>query len=339
MSIPVAFQKRLTLPVIAAPLFLVSGPELVINCCKQGIVGTFPALNVRKVEKLEEWLTQISAELEVHDREHPTSLSAPYGVNIIAHRTNSRLEEDMKLVEEFRVPLVITSVGNPSDIAKRVHSYGGLVFHDVTTVEWARKAVNAGVDGLILVCGGAGGHAGLMNPFAFVPQVREFYDGPIALAGCISDGRSVYAAEALGADFAYLGTRFIACRESMAVDDYKQMLIESNAQDLVYTPAFSGIPANMLRKSISDNGLDPDNLPVKDKIDLGEEFNHEAKAWRDIWTAGQGVGSIHDVPTVKDIVNRFQKEYSEARGHGTAVLRQKADARESMSAPTTRGRK
>jgi len=211
------------------------------------------------------------------------------------------------------VPLVITSVGNPSDIVKTVHGYGGLVFHDVTTPDWARKAVAAGVDGIILVCGGAGGHAGVINPFAFLPQVRTFYDGAVALAGCISDGRSVHAAEQLGADFAYMGTRFIATTESMASASYKQMLVDAGPTELVYTPAFSGIPANMLRQSIIDNGMDPDNLPFKDHIDLGEEFNHEAKAWRDIWTAGQGVGAIHDVRPVRDVIGELKREYFAAR--------------------------
>ena len=194
-----------------------------------------------------------------------------------------------------------------------MHGYGGLVFHDVTTPQWAKKAIAAGVDGIILVCGGAGGHAGLINPFAFVPQVREFYDGALLLAGCVSDGRSIYAAQTLGADFAYIGTKFIATTESMASDAYKQMLVDCGPTDLVYTPAFSGIPANMLRQSIIDNGMDPDRLPAKDHIDLGEEFNHEAKAWRDIWTAGQGVGAIHDVRPVRAVIEQLKREYIEAK--------------------------
>jgi nitronate monooxygenase len=313
MARSVAKLDHLTIPVIAAPLFLVSGPDLVINCCKEGVVGTFPSLNLRTAPAFEEWLIQIKEALAAHDSAHPESPAAPYGVNIIAHKTNTRLEEDMALVEKHKVPLVITSVGNPSEIAERVHAYGGLVFHDVTTPAWAKKAIAAGVDGIILVCGGAGGHAGVLNPFAFLPQVREFYDGPIALAGCISDGRSVYAAQALGADFAYMGTRFIATEESMASNAYKEMLIDEGPTDLVYTPAFSGIPANMMRRSIIENGMDPDNLPSKDSIDLGEEFNHEAKAWRDIWTAGQGVGAIHDVRPVKAVIRQMVDEYRSAQ--------------------------
>jgi nitronate monooxygenase len=320
MTSSVAKLSNLTIPVIAAPLFLVSGPDLVINCCKEGVVGTFPSLNLRTAAGFEEWLVQIKGALAAHDAAEPGRPAAPFGVNIIAHKTNTRLEEDMALVEKYEVPLVITSVGNPSQIVERVHRYGGLVFHDVTTPEWAKKAIAAGVDGIILVCGGAGGHAGVLNPFAFLPQVREFYDGTIALAGCISDGRSVYAAEALGADFAYMGTRFIATEESMASDAYKEMLVDEGPTDLVYTPAFSGIPANMMRRSIIENGMDPDNLPTKDHIDLGEEFNHEAKAWRDIWTAGQGVGAIHDVRPVKEVVQLMTREYRAAKEQAARKL-------------------
>jgi nitronate monooxygenase len=320
MTSSVAKLSNLTIPVIAAPLFLVSGPDLVINCCKEGVVGTFPSLNLRTAAGFEEWLVQIKGALAAHDAAERGRPAAPFGVNIIAHKTNTRLEEDMALVEKYEVPLVITSVGNPSQIVERVHRYGGLVFHDVTTPQWAKKAIAAGVDGIILVCGGAGGHAGVLNPFAFLPQVREFYDGTIALAGCISDGRSVYAAQALGADFAYMGTRFIATDESMASDAYKEMLIEEGPTDLVYTPAFSGIPANMMRRSIIENGMDPDNLPTKEHIDLGEEFNHEAKAWRDIWTAGQGVGAIHDVRPVKDVIQQLTQEYRAAEAEASRKL-------------------
>ncbi|TQF27582.1 2-nitropropane dioxygenase [Bradyrhizobium sp. UNPF46] len=309
MAVPKQLEGKLSLPVIVAPMFLVSGPDLVVGCCINGILGTFPSLNLRTAAAFEDWLEQITSRLAEHDRGYPERPSAPYGVNIIAHRTNTRLEEDMALVVKHRVPLIITSVGNPRDIVEQVHSYGGLVFHDVTTVDWAKRAIDVGVDGIIPVCAGAGGHAGLMNPFAIVPQIREFWDGAIALSGCISDGRSVYAAQALGADFGYVGTRFIATHESLAGKPYKDMLIDCDARDLVYTPAFSGIPANMLRPSIVSNGMDPDRLPKKDHIDLGEEFNHEAKAWRDIWTAGQGVGSIHDCVAVADLVDRMKREY------------------------------
>lgn len=309
MAIPKGLEGRLSLPIIVAPMFLVSGPDLVVSCCMKGVLGTFPSLNLRTASEFEEWLLQIESALALHDQQHPTAPAAPHGVNIIAHKTNRRLNADMAIVAKHRVPLVITSVGSPREIVKIVHDYGGLVFHDVTTVDWARKAVDAGVDGIIPVCAGAGGHAGLMNPFAIVPQIREFWDGAIALAGCVSDGRSVRAAQMLGADFAYMGTKFVACDESMASPAYKEMLIASSPSDLIYTPAFSGIPANMLRPSIVGNGMDPDNLPRKKHIDLGEEFNHNAKAWRDIWTAGQGVGSIHDVVPVNEIISRLKREY------------------------------
>lgn len=312
MAIPKVLQGRLALPVIVSPMFLVSGPDLVVACCTNGTLGTFPSLNQRTARGFEEWLSQIKAALAAHDKENPDTPAAPYGVNLIAHKSNTRLDEDLALVVKYEVPLVITSVGNPREIVKAVHAYGGLVFHDVTTVEWARKAADAGVDGIIPVCAGAGGHAGLMNPFAIVPQIREFWDGPIALSGCISDGRSVRAAEVLGADFAYMGTRFVATVESMGSEEYKAMLLTSQASDLLYTPAFSGIPATMLRPSIVAAGMDPDRLPDKNRIDLGEEFNHETKAWRDIWTAGQGVGSIHDVPSTAALIARLKQEYASA---------------------------
>ena len=312
MAVPKMLQGRLVIPVIAAPMFLVSGLDLVIGCCTNGVLGTFPSLNLRTATCFDEWLTQIKSALAAYDAVHPDATAAPYGVNIIAHKTNRRLKEDMTLVERHQVPLVITSAGNPIEIVKTVHGYGGLVFHDVTTVGWAEKAIDAGVDGIIAVCAGAGGHAGLMNPFAIVPQIRMFWDGVIALAGCVSDGRSVRAAQVLGADFAYMGTKFIASHESMASDAYKNMLVTSGPNDLVYTPAFSGIPANMLRPSIVANGMDPDNLPDKKHVDLGEEFNYEGKAWRDIWTAGQGVGSIRDIMPVREVIARLKQEYAHA---------------------------
>lgn len=305
MTLPGQLDGRLSLPVIVAPMFLVSWPELVIEACWAGVLGTFPALNARTPEELGEWLKKIGGALG--------SGSAPYGINIIAHRTNHRIEPDMALVVEYEVPVVITSVGKPDNIVEAVHGYGGIVLHDITTIDHAKRAIDGGVDGLIPVCAGAGGHAGTLNPFAAVPQIREFFDGVIALAGCISDGRGVRAAQTLGADLAYIGTRFIATRESVASPAYKQMLIDCEAKDLFYTPAFSGIPANMLRPSIVEAGLDPDRLPAKSEIDLGEEFNHSAKAWRDIWTAGQGVGSIHDSPPMAELVKRMSAEYQAAR--------------------------
>jgi nitronate monooxygenase len=313
MTVAKLLQSRLSFPVIAAPMFLVSGPELVIGCCTSGVLGTFPSLNLRSAACFDEWLIKIESTLAEYDARNPAAPAAPYGVNIAAHKTNLRLQEDLALVERHQVPLVISSFGNPKEIVKTVHGYGGLVFHDATTVEWAKKAIEAGVDGIIAVCAGAGGHAGLMNPFAFIPQIREFWTGAIALAGCISDGRSVRAAQLLGADFAYIGTKFIACHESMAGQGYKNMLINSGPNDLIYTRAFSGSPANMLRQSILDKGMDPDNLPDMKHVNLGEELNlgHESKAWKDIWTAGQGVGLIHDIVPVREMIARLKHEYDQ----------------------------
>jgi len=312
MTLPVQLQGRLSLPLIVAPMFLVSGPDLVVASCTGGAIGTFPSLNLRSAAEFGEWLSRIEDELAAHDARTPGGRAAPYGVNIVAHRTNRRLEADMALVEQHRVPLVITSVGKPRPIVEAVHRNGGLVFHDATTVEWAAKAADDGVDGLILVCAGAGGHGGLLNPFAFVPEVRAFWRGALALSGCISDGRSIRAAEVLGADLAYVGTRFIATDESMASRAYKDMLIACGSRDLVYTPALSGIPANMLRPSIVASGMDPDDLPQKKGVDVAGEFNQTGKAWRDIWTAGQGVGAVRDVVATAELIARMKREYLEA---------------------------
>lgn len=299
--------RDLRLPVIAAPMFLVSGNDLVIATCKAGVVGTFPTLNARTTEELEARLLTIEAALaEAADK------PAPFGVNLICHRTNRRLAADTDIVVAHRVPIVITSGGDPRPIVERVHGYGGVVFSDITDLKWARKAAAAGVDGLILVCGGAGGHAGIMNPFALLPQVRDFFDRTVILAGAISDGRAIRAARVLGADLVYMGTRFIATVEANAEERYKAMLVRSEASDLIYTDVFSGIPANMLKPSISQFGLDPDNLPVKATLDISKELNVDVKAWRDIWTAGQGVGSIRHVPTVAELVDTLAADYERA---------------------------
>jgi len=302
MPLPSNLQG-LALPVIAAPLFIVSGPELVIACCRAGIVGTFPSVNARTPEDLRARIERIASELA--DAPLPT----PFGVNLICHRTNRRLATDLAIVHEHRVPIVITSAGDPRPVVERVKSYGGTVLADVTDLKWARKAAEAGVDGLILVCAGAGGHAGIMSPFALLPQVRDFFGGTIVLAGAISDGRSIRAAQVLGADLVYVGTRFIATAEANASARYKQMLIDAEATDLVYTDVFSGIPAMMLKESIRQFGLDPDHLPPKKALDVSTELNVEVKAWRDIWSAGQGVGSIRDLPSVADLANRLRAEY------------------------------
>jgi len=306
MPLPKSFQGRLALPVVAAPMFLVSGPEIVIASCRAGIVGTFPALNQRTSEGFDDWLGEIGGAL--------TAADAPYGVNLIVHKSNPRVDADLAICTRHKVPLIITSLGAVADLVDTVHSYGGVVFHDVTTVRHAQKAAEAGCDGLILVCAGAGGHAGTLSPFALLPEIRRFFDGTILLAGALSDGRAIAAARMLGADLAYLGTRFIATQESRAVDRFKQMLLDTTAKDIVYTPAISGIPASFLRPSIAAAGYDPDNLPPKGthQAEFGERMAEERKAWRDVWSAGQGVGQIDDVPAVADLVARLKREYDAA---------------------------
>jgi nitronate monooxygenase len=299
MAIPEKLKSGLALPVIAAPMFLVSGPDLVVECCNAGVIGTFPSLNQRTTEGYREWLHEIKARLKPG--------AAAFGVNHIVHPTNPRLMADMMVSVEEQVPLIITSLGAVRDVVDAVHGYGGAVFHDVANIRHARKAAEAGVDGLILVAGGAGGHAGVVHPFALVEEVRSFFSGTIILSGCISTGRDVAAARALGADFAYLGTRFIATTESAAQAEYKQMIVDSGSMDVTYTPAVSGIPANFLTKSLVANGIDPKSLP-EHKLDMGEE----AKAWKTVWSAGQGSGAIHDVIPTADLVARLKAEWREA---------------------------
>ena len=318
MPIPAAFEGRLALPAIAAPMFLVSGPDLVVEACRAGVVGTFPALNHRTSEGFDSWLAEIRERLESG---RPGAPVAPFGVNLIIHKTNSRVDADLGICVQHRVPLIITSLGAVADLVREVHGYGGLVFHDVTTLRHAEKAAEAGVDGLILVCAGAGGHAGTLSPFAFLPEVRRFFAGTIVLAGAISDGRGIAAARTLGADLAYLGTRFIATAESLASEDYKRMILDGRAADVVYTPGISGIPGSFLKASIRAAGLDPDDLPVatggyKAKVGQGHGSGvaEEAKAWKHIWSAGQGVGSIDDVPPVRELVGRLVAEYRQALG-------------------------
>ncbi len=315
MSLPPLLRDRLRLPAIGAPLFIVSNPALVIEQCKAGIVGSFPALNARPEPVLEEWLTRISAELDVWQKSHPEQKVAPYAVNQIVHASNSRLQHDIDVCVKFKVPIMITSLRAPDEVVAAAHSYGGLVFHDVTNIAHAKRALQAGVDGLILVCTGAGGHAGRLSPFALVPEVREFYDGTIILSGAIASGDAILAAEAIGADLAYIGTRFIATQEANASDAYKQTLVESRAEDIVYTNLFTGVHGNYLRASIAAAGLDPDNLPTADKsaMNFGSGSSRREKAWRDIWGAGQGAGQIHDVPTTAELVARLEREYRAAR--------------------------
>src|SRR6266446_8496282 len=315
MPIPFLLRDRLRLPVIGAPMFIVSTPRLVLAQCKAGIVGAFPALNARPAEQLDDWLAEITAELAAYSRANPRVKVAPFAVNQIVHGSNNRLEHDVALCVKHRVPIVITSLRPPAEVVAAVHDYGGIVFHDVINLRHAEKAAAQKVDGIIAVCTGAGGHAGLLSPFALVKQIREIYAGTIILSGAMSTGADVLAAQALGADLAYLGTRFIATDEGNAPAQYKQMLIESGAEDIVYTSLFSGVAGNYLRGSVARAGLDPDKLPEADKtkMNFGTGGASEFKAWRDIWSAGQSVSGIHGVETVEALVNGMARQYEAAR--------------------------
>jgi nitronate monooxygenase len=308
-------HDRLRLPIIGAPLFIVSTPALVMAQCKAGIVGSFPALNARPASQLDDWLAQITEELADYARANPRAKVAPFAVNQIVHASNDRLEHDVRMCVKHRVPIVITSLRPPAEVVSAVHSYGGIVFHDVISLRHAEKAAGQGVDGIIAVCAGAGGHAGLLSPFALVKQIREIYSGTIILSGAMSTGADVLAAQALGADLAYMGTRFIATAEANASAAYKQMLIDAKAEDIVYTSLFSGISGNYLRGSVVHAGMDPDNLPQADKakMNFGSGGNTELKAWRDIWSAGQSVSGIHEIETVEILVDRMAGEYAAAR--------------------------
>ena len=315
MPLPTLLLDRLTLPVIGAPMFIVSTPELVLAQCKAGIVGSFPALNARPESLLDDWLAQLTGELAAYAAANPGIPVAPFAVNQIVHASNDRLGHDVRLCVKHRVPIVITSLRPPAEVVTAVHSYGGLVFHDVISLRHAEKAAGQGVDGIIAVCAGAGGHAGLLSPFALVKQIREIYPGTIILSGAMSTGADVLAAQALGADLAYMGTRFIATTEANAGVAYKQMLVDSRAEDIVYTSLFSGIPGNYLRGSVVQTGLDPDQLPTADKakMNFGTGGNTELKAWKDIWSAGQSVSGIHEVESVQSLVGRMTREYAAAK--------------------------
>jgi nitronate monooxygenase len=315
MPLPASFRDRLTLPVIGSPLFIASTPELVIAQCKAGIIGSFPALNARPAAVLDEWLVRIRSELEAHAAAHPGARVAPFAVNQIAHASNDRLQHDVEACVRHRVPLIITSLKPPREIVEAAHSYGGLVFHDVISVRHARKAAEQGVDGIIVVCAGAGGHAGTGSPFALVREIRQFFDGTLVLAGAMSSGADVLAAQAIGADMAYIGTRFLATTEANAMVEYKQMLVKSTSDDVVYTSLFTGVKGNYLRGSVVAAGLDPDQLPEADKskMNFGSGGNMEKKAWRDIWSGGQGVGNIHDILPAGEVVARMVQEYAAAK--------------------------
>jgi nitronate monooxygenase len=315
MALPPILKDHLRLPVIGSPLFLISGPDLVIAQCKAGVVGAFPSLNARPLSQLDEWLARITEELGAWDREHPEAPSAPFAVNQIVHRTNNRLEQDLELFVKYKAPVVITSLGARADVNQAIHSYGGVVLHDVINDTFAHKAVEKGADGLIPVASGAGGHAGVLSPFALIQEIRAWFDGPVALSGAIASGASILAAQAMGADLAYIGSAFIATREANAPEGYKDMIVESAANDIVYTNLFTGIHGNYLKPSIVRAGLDPDHLPVSDPsaMNFGSGGNQEAKAWRDIWGCGQGIGAIHDAPSAGELVARLTREYEAAQ--------------------------
>lgn len=318
MTIAQRLREQLRLPIICSPMFIVSNPEMVIAQCRSGIVGALPVLNARPQPELAVWLTQIEQALAATPPEQRHRV-APYGVNLVIRPNSDRFDADLATCVAHRVPLVITSLGSPAAVARQVHGYGGLVFHDVTTVRHARRALEAGVDGLILVCAGAGGHAGATSPFALLAEVRAFYNGPVVLAGAISDGRSILAAEVMGADFVYMGTRFIATHESGARPEYKAMIVASAAADIVYTPHFSGIPANYLKGSIEASGLDPANLPAVD-VAAVRAAGERQKRWKDIWGAGQGVGAIQDLPPTAELVDRLEQQYRSASQEWRARL-------------------
>lgn len=311
--LPASLDGRLTIPVVGAPLFICSGPELVIAQCQAGVVGSFPALNARPVSVLGDWLDRIDEELAAHEQTTGRP-AAPYAVNQIVHRSNDRLEQDMATIVEHRVPIVITSLGAVPEINDAVHSYGGIVLHDVINDRFARKAVDKGADGLIAVAAGAGGHAGTLSPFALLQEIRAWFDGPLLLSGAIAHGRSVLAARAAGADLAYIGSAFLATKEAATEQAYKQMVVESSAGDVVYSNLFTGIHGNYLRGSIEAAGLDPANLPVSDPsaMNFGSGGNTDAKAWKDIWGCGQGIGAVQEIGTVADLVARLEREYAAA---------------------------
>lgn len=318
MSIPAHFIERLRLPLIASPMFIASGLELVVETCKAGAIGTFPALNQRTSQGFENWLIDIKKHLSDWET-HTGKKAAPFGVNLIVHKSNPRWQADLQLCIKHKVPLVITSLGAVAELVDSVHAYGGLVFHDVVNTRHAKKAAAAGVDGLIAVCNGAGGHAGTLNPFALISEIRQFFNKTLLLAGSLSHGRDIAAAELMGADMAYMGTRFLATSEANVVDEYQQMIVDSQASDIVYTPKISGVNANFLRQSIEAAGLDPTDLKPKAELDFGSELDldkedakAEKKAWRDIWSAGQGVGSIDKIQTANELICTLTTEYHQA---------------------------
>ncbi|GGC51956.1 NAD(P)H-dependent flavin oxidoreductase [Chelatococcus reniformis] len=313
MSLPPILSERLSLPAIASPLFILSNPDLVIAQCKAGIVGSFPALNARPKELLDEWLHRIREELAAHDAAHPDRPSAPFAVNQIVHRSNERLDYDVELCVKHKVPIIITSLGAREDLNQAIHSYGGITLHDIINNRFARKAIEKGADGLIAVAAGAGGHAGTISPLALIQDIREWFDGPLALSGAIASGRAILAAQAMGADLAYIGSAFIATSEANATAEYKQGIVEADSEEIVYSNLFTGVHGNYLRASIIRSGLDPDNLPTSDpsKMNFGDD-GKKVKAWRDIWGSGQGIGAVKEIVGAGELVARLKREYLEA---------------------------
>jgi len=314
MPLPAVLQN-LPLPIIGSPLFIISNPKLLIEQCKAGIVGSMPALNARPAEQLDEWLAEITETLTAYDRANPNKPAAPFAINQIVHKSNDRLEHDMQMCAKYKVPIVITSLGARTDVNDAVHGWGGIVLHDVINNRFAKKAIEKGADGLILVAAGAGGHAGVKSPFALVQEIREWFDGPLALSGAISTGGAVLAAQAMGADFAYIGSAFIATDEARAGDDYKQAIVAGSSDDIVYSSLFTGVHGNYLKPSIVAAGLDPDNLPEADPstMSFGGGEGSKKKAWKDIWGSGQGIGAVKQVLPARELVGRLQREYVEAR--------------------------
>ncbi|MAW85335.1 MAG: nitronate monooxygenase [Phyllobacteriaceae bacterium] len=312
MALPDILKTNLRIPVVGSPLFIISHPPLVLEQCKAGIVGSFPALNARPEAQLDEWLAQITEELAAHDRAHPERPAAPFAVNQIVHKTNTRLQHDLEMCVKYKVPVVITSLGAVPEVNEAIHSYGGIVLHDIIHDRHARKAIEKGADGLIAVATGAGGHAGTLSPFALVQEIREWFDGPLLLSGSIANGGAVLAAQAMGADMAYIGSPFIATQEARAIDAYKEMIVGSNAADIVYSNLFTGVHGNYLKGSIRNAGMDPDNLPESDpsKMNFGGD---KSKAWKDIWGCGQGIGAVKEIVPAAALVDRLAKEYAEAK--------------------------
>ncbi|MGQ3058266.1 MAG: NAD(P)H-dependent flavin oxidoreductase [Nevskia sp.] len=316
MSLPPVLRDRLRIPVVASPLFIISNPDLVIAQCKAGVVGSFPALNARPAEELGKWLARINEELDRHNQANPDRPAAPYAVNQIVHKSNNRLDHDLEMCVKYKVPIVITSLGARTDVNDAIHSYGGITLHDIINNKFARKAIEKGADGLIAVAAGAGGHAGTQSPFALVQEIREWFDGPLLLSGSIANGNAILAAQAMGADLGYIGSAFIATTEANADLRYKQCIVDCGADDIVYSNLFTGVHGNYLRPSIVAAGMDPDKLPESDpsKMDFGSGGNTDAKAWKNIWGCGQGIGAVKSVTSAGELVDRLEREYLAARG-------------------------